>query len=233
VVPKLVGSVMHPEDLKGKIEEQYPLLTTLLFELVKNTQDHAMFDADGSAIPQSLRVFFSRFYPLSSLDVFVDKKSEHPLPPHLAYVKSLNPEDHSSMRSQTKQRFKGILEFSVLDSGPGFVGSWLRRRVDPAESIDLEYQAVLACLREGHSTARNPNRGLGLTDVMRVLRLLNGFIRIRTNRISLYRDFHLLPAQATTESAGLMDWKRGLSTKPSVFGPVTGAAVSVLIPVEV
>ncbi|MFL9897926.1 hypothetical protein PQR71_07100 [Paraburkholderia fungorum] len=232
LVPSLVDSVMKSSDLKGKIEEQYPLLTTLLFELVKNTQDHALYDANGSAVEQSLRAFFVRFYPIDSLNVVVDKKSETPLPPHLAFIRSFHLDDDSSMRSLAKKRYRGILEFSVLDSGSGFVGSWLNRTVDSTEDIEIEYQAVLACLRAGHSTARNPNRGLGLSDVLRALRLLNGFIRIRTNRISLYRDFHLLPAQTTNESNGLMDWKRGLSTKPSPFGAVTGAAVSVLIPVE-
>jgi hypothetical protein len=137
------------------------------------------------------------------------------------------------MRSQTKKRFRGILEFSVLDSGPGFVGSWLRKPVDPQGDIDVEYRAVLECLRSGHSTARNPNRGLGLTDVLRALRALNGFIRIRTNRICLYRDFHMLPTARLSETeAVLMDWQKGVSSKPSALGPVTGATVSVLIPVE-
>ncbi|WP_031364593.1 hypothetical protein [Caballeronia sordidicola] len=232
-VPSMIGSVMAAEELTGVIEEQNPLLTTLLFELMKNTQDHALFDAEGRAIENSVRVFFSRFYPIENIAVVVNKKSSVPLAPHLAFIKSFQSEGAATMRSQTKKKFRGILEFSVLDSGPGFVGSWLRKQVDPQGDIDVEYRAVLECLRSGHSTARNPNRGLGLTDVLRALRALNGFIRIRTNRICLYRDFHMLPTTPLSETeAVLMDWQKGVSSKPSALGPVTGATVSVLIPVE-
>ncbi|MFC7288218.1 hypothetical protein ACFQPC_09250 [Herminiimonas glaciei] len=232
-VPSLVESVMQAEELRGEFISQSSLLTTLLFELFKNTQDHALFDARNQGIVGSVRLISCRFYDLNDLVVPSQKDSSVPLEPHIAFVKSLQ-KTGLSMREQAKKHYQGILEFSVMDSGPGFVGSWLRRPVTVDEDISTEYQAVLSCLRAGHSTARNPNRGLGLTDVLRALRKLNGFIRIRTNRISVYRDFNLLKDDMKDPvDAVLHDWRKGLSSKASVFGETTGAAVSVLVPVEV
>ncbi|MFC7518473.1 hypothetical protein ACFQUU_26020 [Herbaspirillum sp. GCM10030257] len=233
-VPTLVESVMQAESLRGEINTQSSLLTTLLYELVKNTHDHALYTAEGEGIEDSVRLVLSRYYKLDDLDIPVPaKNAKEPLEPHIAFVKALKQKSNDSMRDKNKKTFRGILEFSVLDSGPGFVGSWLKRKIASDEDISVEYKAVLDCLRAGHSTARNPNRGLGLSDVLRALRALDGFIRIRTNRISVYRDFMLLrDDKREPVEEHLHDWKRGVSSKASIFGNMTGAAVSVLVPVE-
>lgn len=232
-VPKLVSSVMRSEELKGSILQQSSLLTTLIYELVKNTQDHALFTADGKGIDDSVRLLLVRFYDLASLDIPKNDNVDSPLEPHVAYLKALQDKHATGLFAATNKRFRGVLEFSVLDSGPGFVGRRLQREVRADEDIDIEYKAVLSCLRAGHTTARNPNRGLGLNDVLRALRALNGFIRVRTNRVSVYREFKIFNDTRDNEvSPVLHDWKRGYSTRASAFASVRGATVSVLVPVE-
>jgi hypothetical protein len=63
---------------------------------------------------------------------------------------------------------------------------------------------------------------------------MNGFIRVRTNRISAYREFKIYRDAKESEVSGILhDWKKGYSTKASKFAKVRGATVSVLVPVEV
>lgn len=229
----LVESVLAIDSLRGRILQHTSLLTTLLYELIKNTHDHALFTASGKGIDDSIRLVLARFYDLDSLQTHLDELKGTSLEPHIAYVKSLRKKWVSGTRSVTQKKYKGILEFSILDSGPGFVGRKIRREPVESDDIDVEYQAVLACLRAGHSTARNPNRGLGLTDVLRALRQLNGFIRVRTNRISGFRDFNVLRENTENPVESLLhDWKKGYSSKASAFAKIRGAAVSVLVPVE-
>ncbi|MGV8867388.1 MAG: hypothetical protein ACOH2S_10730 [Janthinobacterium svalbardensis] len=233
-VPKLVHSVMPSEELRGAIIQQSSLLTTLVFELVKNTQDHALFSASGEGIDDSVRLLLVRFYDLAKLEIPKNVSQGTPLEPHVAYLKALKDRPTAGLLATTKKRFRGVLEFSVLDSGPGFVGRRLQRDVGSDEEIDIEYDAVLSCLRAGHSSARNPNRGLGLNDVLRALRAMNGFIRVRTNRISAYREFKIYQDAKDSEVSGVLhDWKKGYSSKASAFAKVRGATVSVLVPVEV
>lgn len=233
-VPKLVDSVMRSDELRGAIMQQSSLLTTLLYELVKNTQDHALFKASGETIDDSVRLLLVRFYDLSTLEIPDNNSQNTPLEPHVAYIKALKDRPGTGLRANMTKRFRGVLEFSVLDSGPGYVGRKLQRDVSPEEDIDIEYQAVLSCLRAGHSTARNPNRGLGLNDVLRALRAMNGFIRVRTNRLSNYREFKIYSDSKESEVTPVLhDWRKGYSTKASEFANVRGATVSVLVPVEV
>ena len=213
-VPKLVSSVMCSDELRGAIMEQASLLTTLVYELVKNTQDHALFTASGAGIDDSVRLLFVRFYDLAMITIPSGDSPDSPLEPHVAYVKALKAKHGTGMRAAVNKRFRGVLEFSVLDSGPGFVGRRLQRDVSPDEDIDIEYKAVLSCLRAGHSTARNPNRGLGLNDVLRALRAMNGFIRVRTNRLSSYREFKIFSDSKDSEvNPVLHDWRKGYSAK--------------------
>lgn len=233
-VPRLVSSVMRSEELRGAITQQASLLTTLVFELVKNTQDHALFDASGQGIEDSVRLLLVRFYDLANLEIPKNESDDTPMEPHIAYLKALKDRPTTGLLATTKKQFRGVLEFSVLDSGPGFVGRKLQREVGPDEDIGIEYDAVLSCLRAGHSSARNPNRGLGLNDVLRALRAMNGFIRVRTNRISAYREFKIYRDAKDSEVSGnLHDWKKGYSIKASKFAKIRGAAVSVLVPVEI
>lgn len=236
-VPRLVASVMRSEELRGVITRQASLLTTLVFELVKNTQDHALFNATGQGIPDSARLLLVRFYDLASLEIPKNESEDDnpiPLEPHVAYLKALKDRPTTGLLATTKKQFRGVLEFSVLDSGPGFVGRKLQRDIGSDEDIGIEYDAVLSCLRAGHSSARNPNRGLGLNDVLRALRAMNGFIRVRTNRISAYREFQIYRDAKDSEVTGVLhDWKKGYSKKASKFAKVRGATVSVLVPVEV
>jgi hypothetical protein len=231
-VPKLVTSVMRSDELRGAVLQQSSLLTTLIYELVKNTQDHALFTASGAGIDDSARLLLVRFYDLATLKTPENTSVNSPLEPHVAYIRALKDKSVSGLQATTKKRYRGLLEFSVLDSGPGFVGRRLQRDVSDDEDIDIEYKAVLSCLRAGHSTARNPNRGLGLNDVLRALRAMNGFIRVRTNRLSAYREFKIYSDSRDNEvSPVLHDWRKGYSVKATALARVKGAAVSVLVPV--
>jgi hypothetical protein len=82
-----------------------------------------------------------------------------------------------------------LLEISVFDSGIGLAQQNLRHVVDDAISVEKEYASVLECLRKRGTSSTTPLRGLGLYRVMHLLTRLKGFLRLRTSRLGLFRDF--------------------------------------------
>ena len=124
---------------------------------------------------------------------------------------------------------------SLFDSGPGLAQRWLGKSIRPHDSIDNEYDAVISCLNLHGTTSSDTDRGLGLDVVMDTLSLVRGFLRIRTGRLSLYRDFVEHPFKAGINNAPpepfLVDWNTQ-SMQVERMAPVEGTLLTMLIPVE-
>jgi hypothetical protein len=110
-----------------------------------------------------------------------------------------------------------FFEFTVFDGGVGLARRWLGE--PRANSMDLheELAACLECLKKHRSTSRSAHRGLGLAEVMSTLSSLRGFIKIRTGRLAICRDFANAPLGDGDEAITLDDF-------PSVNGGPTGLA---------
>jgi hypothetical protein len=103
-------------------------------------------------------------------------------------------------------------------------------------SAKEQFEAVLGCFATGKSATGDESRGFGLWKVLRDLRALKGFIRVRTNRVHVYRDFAwygdmFLRSDIVAPQERMMDWRRGITQKITEGYPdMQGAHVSVLIP---
>jgi hypothetical protein len=256
VTDKLIASVTQETNIRGAISAHRDRLTTILHELFKNTHDHARTNTDRTPLELSIRGIYSRFYSADHLTAVLPEahKNKQSNDDHSKDAQNKNlpirnqVEQYASffltagrqrpegLRPKSLANFLGLLELSIFDSGPGFAATYLKDRFDTA-SVQDQFDAVLGCFQTGRSSTEDDSRGYGLWKVLRDLRAMKGLIRVRTNRINVYRDFArfedmwIKKGDVVAPEERLLDWKRGLTSKIDEGYPdVQGAYISILIP---
>lgn len=182
-----------PELTRRTSADQIADVSTLIYELFKNTDEHAAHDAMGRR--------YSWDYP-SVRGVLIKYISA----PHRAQLSQASSGDarlnlylgrHFLQSPQVNEsrtgRAQSFLELTVFDTGPGLARRWLGRDGRPVDlatqSLDAETAAVLNCFELHASTKPSDGGGIGLDSVVRTLRSLRAFLRLRTGRIALFQDF--------------------------------------------
>ena len=247
VTDRLISSVTQETNIRGAITQHRDRLTTILHELFKNTHDHARTKTDYTPLELSVRGLYSRFYPAAELRTDLLDVTRQAMNKNGAmlnqveqYAKFFFPSDRQrqeGLRQKSPSNFLGLLEFSVFDSGPGFAATYLKDKFESA-TIQEQFEAVLRCFQTGKSSTSDESRGYGLWKVLRDLRAMKGLIRVRTNKINVYRDFARYEDMwikraddIVAPEERLLDWKRGLTSKIDEGYPnVQGSHISVLIP---
>ena len=238
VIDGLIKSVANNADVRGEILKRVDGISTIFFELFKNTHDHARFGVSGEIIGDSVRGMYSRFYSIDWLLESVMSKPEHAFNNAEHYVrKIISTQPNMHVRSKKIRDITGFLELSVFDSGPGLAAKWLGRDVTN-DSAQVQFDAVMECFGKGRSSLPSSGRGFGLWKVLQQIRSIKGLIRVRTNRVHVMRHFATLENfQADTHSDGfitpketLFDWRRGFTTKLDDYPPIEGTLISVLLP---
>jgi hypothetical protein len=220
-------------------------LAVILRELLENTDDHAKTDSEGKVLkPNSIR------------GLLVKRIEEKRRLPSLNSI-ALPPVP--------------CLEFTIFDSGIGYYNSYRRqllrgqargdpvvvgdKQIDtvrkselgPDVPIQTEYAIVLKCLGRHSENAyaipdpRLGHRGMGLYEVLRALKMMQGMLEVRTGRIHGYRSFlegelRIQLEPDTSESrpgmpkASLLDVDRKVTSFPSPRDLVRGSVVRVVVP---
>lgn len=219
------------------------VLAVILRELLENTDDHAKTDFDGRVLkPNSIR------------GLVVKRILETRRLPKLTTV-NLPPVP--------------CLEFTIFDSGIGYYNSYRRQllrgqargepvvvgdkqadmirnfELGPEVSVETEYAIVLKCLgRHSENAIPDPrpgHRGMGLYEVLRALKMMQGMLEVRTGRIHGYRSFldgelriQLEPDTSETRPgmprASLLDVDRKLVSYPAPRELVRGSVVRIVVP---
>ncbi|HEX4085200.1 MAG TPA: hypothetical protein VHY22_09830 [Chthoniobacteraceae bacterium] len=139
-----------------------------------------------------------------------------------------------------------FLEVSIFDSGIGLAQRHLKREIADSEPIDEELNAVKECLSKHSSSSDSSSRGIGLHHVMDLASQMDGFLRLRTGRLHLYRNFRSDPYfyqsvwNEERLSQGkllegfqfLVDWKTGSRTSITKCAYVKGATFTVILPLS-
>jgi hypothetical protein len=184
-----------------------------LYELFRNTDEHARTDINGDHLRRSIRGIHARRHALLPEDM---ERAASESPHLLDYFRRRRP--------RAGRRHVQMAEFSVFDSGPGLASRWLGRSVeDPAE----EKTAVEACFERHKSTKQLKGRGMGLPIVIAALRERGGFLRVRTGRLSLFADLAGQTAVEFGTPPDLRPWsdRRNLP-------PAAGTLFTFLLPLE-
>ena len=130
-----------------------------------------------------------------------------------------------------------FVEIGIVDSGLGYSGRWLAdndsTEVNEDMPIAKEYEIFKQCFRFRQTSTGRDSKGNGLPVVMDKLTKLGGFMRIRSGRLGLYRNFVSQPYDAD-DLCVFSDWDSGQSAESSVttMSKASGVAISLLIPLE-
>lgn len=186
----------------------------MLFELFKNTEDHALVDAGNDLLEISIRGLATKHHSLSP-DILVEIVQDYT--PLASYCETLAPPEGAVHTH--------IFELSVFDSGPGFATSWTKRALH-ALTLEEEEQAVRRCF--GVGSAKGHDRfGQGLPHVLKLLQKQRGFLRLRTGRLSFYADFSKPDVEGDLTALQRYDSDDG-----DALGAVSGSLLTILIPMR-
>jgi hypothetical protein len=201
-------------------------LGRLFFELFINTHEHGSRGNDRKSwIKPATRVIYT--YGINLTESAVKKAIEQ----------DTNFYNYISSLSSTKNSTRRFVEISIVDSGLGYCGRWLADHPDEGElahiNINQQYKIFKKCFQFRSSSTNNETKGNGLPAVMANLTGLNGFMKVRTNKLSVFRDFANQPFKSNdSDSFDFCDWEtseacsNGLTEHPEL----RGVSITVLIP---
>jgi hypothetical protein len=207
--------------------ELYRPLGSILHELFKNTHEWARTDEEGVPHLRSVRGLLAQGHTWGEQEIADVVEGS---PALAAYLR--NPDFRTN-----EGRFR-CLELSIFDSGIGLARRWLSRESTSRNGVvrptlDEEYQACMECFLRWKTSSGALHKGLGLHEVMETLSKLQGFFRVRTGRLSLYRDFVARPYgdSAPATSHILTDWS-SQSESPTAMASVQGTLYTMLLPIR-
>ncbi len=199
----------------------------IFFELFLNTHEHGTRGAvRADWLRPGVRVLYAQGVNLSQKGS--DNITERQPVLH-QYVESTDPQG-----MHEKKRF---VEIGIVDSGLGYCGRWQADHPTSKSSSELslenEYQLFRKCFQFRQTSTRRDSKGNGLPVVMDRLTKLGGFIRIRSGRLALYRNFIDAPYEAT-DQCRFYDWCSQESGEVNLtrMAPCAGVAITLLIPLE-
>jgi len=205
-----------PTALSRAIPEGFTsALGSALHELFRNTEEHGRVNDYGDVPTKSVRGFHARRHsitPKTLPELAAEAR------PFSDYFSRLRP-------ARAGNRDIQLIELSVFDTGPGMAASLSGK---PLASIDRDEEVVLVqrCFGKNVSRKSISSAGLGLPTVIDLLRERNGFLRLRTGRLSLFSDLGLEEQRAFGELPELRDW----ADPSGRVAPIAGTLFTLLFP---
>jgi hypothetical protein len=190
----------------------------ILQELFRNTHEWARTDAAERPWRRSVRGLSAERHSWTADD--------------LSKVVADNPAirgyfDAFTTRSEDERlRF---FEFTVFDGGVGLARRWLGESRAATMDLNEEFDACRECLKKHRTTSKLAYRGLGLAEVMSTLSGLRGFLKIRTGRLAIFRDFANSPLEDEDDAIRLEDFQSRSGTLTGL-APVFGTHFQIIIP---
>ena len=191
-------TLIYKSRILRNVKDSFDSIRRIVWELVKNTDEHAVEDYLGKTKPlPNTRGLLMRIHR-SSKSNFISKTTHKGLKEY--YSSALPDSDYCF-----------ILEISVFDSGSGLVKNFLKDKWSYDMTITEEVSTVRKCLIKGQTsvtTYEGNQKGMGLDEVLKLLGKKDGFLSIRSGRVSLYRDLIKSPYKITQDpyEVELYDW---------------------------
>lgn len=220
-------------------------LAVILRELLENTDDHARSDIEGRVLkPNSIRgLVVKRILENRRLAA----RAANNLPPVPCLEFTIFDSGIGYYNSYRRQLLRGQARGEPVVVGDKQVDTIRRFELGPDVPVETEYAIVLKCLERHSENARSipdsrpGHRGMGLYEVLRALKMMQGMLEIRTGRIHGYRSFlegelkiQLEPETSHTRpgmpKASLLDVDRKVTSYPSPRDIVRGTVVRIVVP---
>lgn len=213
----IMGATQHLAD------EDMIHLGRIFYELFLNSHEHGTKGKTRSDwLKPGQRIIYSNGINLDKVAIEKRTQSEKGLSNYLNSI------------SENTQRSR-FIEISIIDSGLGYYKRWCNDKhiQQQDDSIEFEYYILKKCFASRQTSSQDINKGHGLPVVMDRLTKLNGFLRVRSGKLSLYRDFVAQP-YTSDDPCEFFDWnsEQSAEAKLTEMLPITGVAVTFLIPLE-
>jgi len=213
------------KSIKEEFQNLEQELTGILYESFDNTNKWARHSFTGKILNPSVRGIYSRFYKLENKNIPAYTNSNG-LAKYFSEI---------SLRNSSKYRFITFLEVSIFDSGSGLAQRYSGKGLSEM-SLEQEYKFLIDCLMK-HKTSHKElgvvkGRGIGLHTIMELLDKKKGYLRIRSGRMSLYRDFLKFPFYISPKDPpnyALLDIDSD-SSKPVLRAKTEGTLITIIIP---
>lgn len=209
----------HP---KSKISiQETSNLAMAIHELIENTEQHGKIEFNTGKVKKSVRglIIDYKFIPKTH---------------YLEKISGINTPMTDYLNATRKD--KGaihFLEISIFDSGEGILKTF-RSNSDHSPNLKEEVEIIEKSFAKGvTSKAESQGYGRGLHNVRTVLDNRNGFLSLRTGRVSLYRDFNLHPLTEDEQTPlSLFDEISKSNAKYNELAHAEGLALSILVPLR-
>lgn len=203
-------------------------LGRVFYELFLNTHEHGTRGSSRSEwLRPGVRVIYVQGINLNGSGNAKFAKNQPVLSGYLQSVANKN-------ALNGRKRF---VEIGIVDSGLGYYRRWLADHpssvLNENPSITEEYEIFRKCFSFRQTSTTSGSKGNGLPAVMDRLTRLDGFMRVRSGRLSLYRDFVSSP-YAPDDECAFSDWRSGQIAGPTLtpMPQSAGVAITLLVPVE-
>lgn len=192
-----------------------------IHELVENTEQHGKIEFNTGKVKKSVRGLILDYQFISNnKDIEKIGGRNTPITEYLNATKLIKGTMH-------------FLEISIFDSGEGILKTF-RSNNTHLPDIQEEVKIVQNSFAKGvTSKAESHGYGRGLHNVRTILNNRDGFLSLRTGRVSLYRDFNRDPL-IEDEQTPLSLFDEG-SKSTSVYNQLAhaeGLALSILVPLR-
>lgn len=205
-------------------------LGTLIYELFKNTDEHATTDEQGRPYPKNLRAVMAKFITYDAKTAAAHLGEDDPRLSFYLLHNIANRRASKGSDERWQNRQSALLELTVLDTGPGLARRWLSRHGDQGDKIEQlsiadEVALVQKCFELHTTTKTTAGSGGGLSYVLQTLQRLNAYLRLRTGRVCLVQDF------STPKAEALFAPTHWLKEQP-VLPMTAGACYSIVVPLS-
>lgn len=215
---------IYKTKISKNVKEIIEDLEIIIWELLKNTHDHATKDyLNQIDLSPNVRGLYLKIHKGSKKKFIAESKDSDG---QKNYFQSILNEGENF-----------LLEISVFDAGPGMVKRFLGKGWNDSITANKETEIIKKCLCKGISSTeglRGNNRGYGLNNVLMTLSNRKGYLKIRTGKVSLYRDLLKSPHFETLDPdrIELQDSKTNSPSEFSVFGNSVGTLITMFYPLK-
>ncbi|MCB6185088.1 hypothetical protein LIN78_16190 [Leeia sp. TBRC 13508] len=229
LIQKMVGQALVAPGAGKKIAaNDMDALGRIFYELFLNTHEHGSRDSSrGTWLKPGVRIVYVQ-------GVNLRKSSAGG---NVEYQPNLSNYHETVARKYPDERQIRFMEIGIVDSGLGYCDRWLADQ-NISEgfteiSIEDEYSIFKKCFNFRQSSTLKDSKGNGLPVVMDRLTRLGGFMRIRSGRLGLFRNFISSPYESD-KSPEFFDWESNDVADINVTSMprACGVAISMLIPLE-
>ncbi|SFJ40353.1 hypothetical protein SAMN05192543_1073 [Paraburkholderia megapolitana] len=204
-------------------------LGTLLYELFRNTDEHATMDEEGRPYARNVRAVMAKYITYDAKNASAHLGEDDPsLGFFILHNIANRPRFTTTEGRREQNRESALLELTIMDTGPGLARRWLSHYGHAGDQIeklpiDDEVSLVKKCFELHATTKTTAGSGGGLSYVLQTLQRLNAYLRLRTGRVCLVQDFSV-PKEDVTFAP-----RHWLTERPEL-PMAAGACYSIVVP---